>query len=158
MQAGEILKSERDALMELVRSLRREYEAVERAKLSQESELRDLKEKLVLGGAATAAGRNKMLVRGASSFNALVRAMKQDLVEKGGGKDDPNLLYEVERMSLDKVHVFPDGELKVEAVSGPGSAGPSPKKKKQRNFEPRSRRQVGFNVPQGKGPSGQTMQ
>lgn len=144
--------------MELVRSLRREYEAVERAKLSQESELRDLKEKLVLGGAATAAGRNKMLVRGASSFNALVRAMKQDLIEKGSGKDDPNLLYEVERMSLDKVHVFPDGELKVEAVSAAGNAGVSPKRTKPRNSGARSRRQVGLNTSQDKPTSGQTMQ
>lgn len=40
-----------------------------------------------------------MLVKGASSYNALKRAIKQDLVEAGaasnGGVQDPNLLYEV---------------------------------------------------------------
>ncbi|GMH34174.1 hypothetical protein BSKO_02008 [Bryopsis sp. KO-2023] len=140
-QAGEILRSERDALMELVKSLRREYEAVERAKHAQEGELRSLKEKLVLGGASTAAGRNKMLVRGASSFNALVRAMKQDLIEKGTGKADPKLMYEVERMSLDKVHVFPDGELKVQAVtSGNNPASLDNVPNRPRNWDARSRR------------------
>ncbi len=52
---------------------------------------------MLLGGAA----RNRMLVRGASSFNGLVRAMKQDLVE---GKTphsalrDPKLLYQVDKV------------------------------------------------------------
>ena len=38
-----------------------------------------------------------MLVKGASSYNALKRAIKQDLVDAGGGgpSQDPNLLYEV---------------------------------------------------------------
>lgn len=128
-QAGEILKSERDALMELVKSLRREYEAVEMAKHAQDGELQALKDRLVLGGAATAAGRNKMLVRGASSFNSLVRAMKQDLLDKGTGKDDPKVMYEVDKLSLDKVHVFSDGELKVEAMAPTEQQTASPKKR-----------------------------
>lgn len=45
------------------------------------------------------AARNRMLVKGGSSFNALVRAMKQDLVEGGAGamaaQRNPNALYEV---------------------------------------------------------------
>jgi len=37
-----------------------------------------------------------MLVKGASSYNALKRAIKQDLVDAGGAPaQDPNLLYEV---------------------------------------------------------------
>lgn len=40
-----------------------------------------------------------MLVKGGSSFNALVRTMKQDLVEGGMGAgpaaQNPNLLYQV---------------------------------------------------------------
>lgn len=40
-----------------------------------------------------------MLVKGASSYNALKRAIKQDLVEAGqagrGNPQDPNVLYEV---------------------------------------------------------------
>eukprot|EP00803_Ostreobium_quekettii_P005628 evm.model.scf_702.2 EVM.evm.TU.scf_702.2 scf_702:12004-15294(-) len=121
-KAGEVLQSERDALMKLVQSLRKEHEAVEAAKNAQEEELASLKQRLIMGGSSTAAGRNKMLVRGASSFNGLVRAMKQELVDTKATKD-PNLLYEVDRLSLDRVHVFPDGELKVEALSSvPGTA------------------------------------
>lgn len=49
------------------------------------------------------AARNRMLIKGGSSFNALVRAMKQDLVEggpTGAAPKDPNLLYEVSCRSL----------------------------------------------------------
>lgn len=45
------------------------------------------------------AARNRMLVKGGSSFNALVRAMKQDLVEGGLGAQaaqrDPNVRFQV---------------------------------------------------------------
>lgn len=44
-----------------------------------------------------------MLVKGGSSFNALVRTMKQDLVEGGPGAaaaaGNPNLLYQVRHSS-----------------------------------------------------------
>ncbi|KAG2499362.1 hypothetical protein HYH03_002937 [Edaphochlamys debaryana] len=117
LSAGEILKGERDALLKLIQSLRREYEAVQHAKVAQDEEMKALKERMLLGGAA----RNRMLVKGGSSFNALVRAMKQDLVEGGPGAQagarDPNLLYQVDKLSLDQVTVFPDGELNVQAVT-----------------------------------------
>jgi hypothetical protein len=104
--------------------MRREYEAVQQAKLTQEDEVKALKDRMMLGGAA----RNKMLVKGASSFNALKRALKQDLIEGGaaaggggigggGATRNPNMLYEIDRLSLDHVTVFPDGELNVEAVA-----------------------------------------
>ncbi|GFR41222.1 hypothetical protein Agub_g1895 [Astrephomene gubernaculifera] len=118
VSAGEILKGERDALLKLIQSLRREYEAVQQAKVNQDEEMRALKERMMLGGAA----RNRMLVKGGSSFNALVRAMKQDLVEGGVGAQaatrDPNVLYQVDKLSMDQVTVFPDGELNVQAVAG----------------------------------------
>ena len=63
--------------------------------------------------------RNKMLVKGGSSFNGLIRALKQDLVDSRKPKrkmGDENLLYEVDRLSLDEVTVLPDGEIKVKAV------------------------------------------
>lgn len=41
--AGELLQSERDALLKLIQSLRHEYEAVQLAKQGQESELQGLK-------------------------------------------------------------------------------------------------------------------
>ncbi|GLI68927.1 hypothetical protein VaNZ11_013348 [Volvox africanus] len=123
VSAGEILKGERDALLKLIQSLRHEYEAVQAAKVAQDAEMQALKERMLLGGAA----RNRMLVKGGSSFNALVRAMKQDLVEGGPGGQaavrDPNLIYQVDKLSLDQVTVFPDGELNVQAVaSAPGAA------------------------------------
>ena len=74
------------------------------------------------------AARNRMLIKGGSSFNALVRAMKQDLVEGGAGgragspPRDPNLLYEVDRLSMNRVTVFPDEELNVQAMAGNSSA------------------------------------
>ncbi|KAF5842331.1 hypothetical protein DUNSADRAFT_7645 [Dunaliella salina] len=77
-----------------MQSMRREYESVQAAKGTQEDEMRALKDRMMLGGAA----RNRMLVKGGSAFNGLVRAMKQDLVEGGAGaaatRKDPNALYE----------------------------------------------------------------
>lgn len=40
---GELMQSERDALLKLIQSLRHEYEAVQAAKLGQESEIQGLK-------------------------------------------------------------------------------------------------------------------
>jgi hypothetical protein len=42
--------------------------------------------------------RNRMLVKGGSSFNALVRAMKQDLIESGSAQRSPALLYEIDKV------------------------------------------------------------
>lgn len=47
--AGEVLKGERDALLKLIQSLRREYEAVQMAKTNQEDELKQLKERMTVG-------------------------------------------------------------------------------------------------------------
>eukprot|EP00879_Flechtneria_rotunda_P031264 GHRR01034134.1.p1 GENE.GHRR01034134.1~~GHRR01034134.1.p1 ORF type:complete len:500 (+),score=163.75 GHRR01034134.1:2438-3937(+) len=118
MTAGEVMQAERDALLKLIGSLRREYEAVQMAKGAQEHELRQLKEKMNVGGPA----RNRLLVKGGSSFNALVRAMKQDLLESGTATKDPSLLYEIDKLSMDRVQVYPDGELAVQAVAA-GPAG-----------------------------------
>ncbi|KAL3152452.1 hypothetical protein ABBQ32_001497 [Trebouxia sp. C0010 RCD-2024] len=114
-QAGELMQSERDALLKLIQSLRHEYEAVQAAKLGQESEIQGLKEKMVLGGAA----RNRMLIKGGSSFNALVRALKQDVVTGAAPTTTANekLMYEVDKLSMDHVQVFPDGELNVQAAA-----------------------------------------
>ena len=52
---------------------------------------------MLLGGAA----RNRMLVHGASSFNGLVRALKQDLVEgKAPHKAlrNPQIMYQVDKV------------------------------------------------------------
>jgi hypothetical protein len=49
-------------------------------------------------GAASAAAQNKMLVRNGSSFNALVRALKQDLVTSGALRRSPAAVYEVDKV------------------------------------------------------------
>jgi hypothetical protein len=49
-------------------------------------------------GAASAAARNKLLVRNGSSFNALVRALKQDLVTSGALQRSPAVVYEVDKV------------------------------------------------------------
>jgi hypothetical protein len=43
--------------------------------------------------------RNRLLVKGGSSFNALVRAMKQDLIDNGTAAKDLALLYEIDKVS-----------------------------------------------------------
>ena len=58
------------------------------------------------------AARNRLLVKGGSSFNALVRAMKQDLVENGTAAKDPALLYEIDKVrSLGRFNDCNDSEL-----------------------------------------------
>jgi predicted hydrolase (HD superfamily) len=49
VSAGEVMRGERDALLKLIGSLRREFEAVAAAKGCQEDELRLLKEKMTVG-------------------------------------------------------------------------------------------------------------
>jgi hypothetical protein len=62
-------------------------------------------------------------VQGGSSFNALVRAMKQQVVDTNTGARDPNLMFEINNLSMNKVQVFPDGELDIQARnSAPNSA------------------------------------
>lgn len=150
VSAGEVMRGERDALLKLIGSLRREFEAVAAAKGCQEDELRLLKEKMTVGVsdawissgcgarggvdllqwcavvcmhrrlklarhyihanllsvvvcatarlvAAQGPARNRLLVKGGSSFNALVRAMKQDLIDNGTAAKDPALLYEIDK-------------------------------------------------------------
>jgi hypothetical protein len=46
--AGELMRAERDALLQLVQALRREYEAVQLAKESQHDELHSLKDKMTV--------------------------------------------------------------------------------------------------------------
>lgn len=41
--------------------------------------------------------------------------MKQQVVDTNTGVHDPNLLFEINNMSMNKVQVFPDGELDIQA-------------------------------------------
>lgn len=199
--AGEAMRAERDAMLQLVAVLRSEFDALQASKADQDEEIRALKDRFMTTGHS----RNMMLVRGGSSFNSMVRAMKQGLLDQGRGDPrgrapgegtsgrstpaplpeggylpagageaygqarlpperhagplsgrsasagrgtagrpglgdrgpgggsrvlqgsaprvrDPNLLFEVDRLALDRVAIFPDGELKVAAVPGAVSA------------------------------------
>eukprot|EP00976_Prorocentrum_cordatum_P026238 532569-Prorocentrum_minimum.AAC.1 len=42
--------------------------------------------------------------------------MKTDMVDSGVGGRNPSLLYGIDKLSMDKVTVFPDGEINVQAV------------------------------------------
>ena len=70
---------------------------------------------MVLGGAA----RNRMLIKGGSSFNALVRALKQDVVTGAAPTTTANekLMYEV-----DKVLNFPALSVRM-CIAGRGFPG-----------------------------------
>ena len=67
-------------------------------------------EKMVLGGAA----RNRMLIKGGSSFNALVRALKQDVVTGAAPTttSSDRLMYEVDKVSPKSLvgPIFPHNE------------------------------------------------
>ncbi|GAQ91938.1 hypothetical protein KFL_008860040 [Klebsormidium nitens] len=120
VRAGEVLSGERDALMKLIGRLQREQAAVADGKRRQEDEMRAMKDKMLSGNFVQ---RNKMLIKGGSSFNSLVRALKSDVLERGA---DPEVLYSVDKLSMDEVSVFPDGELHVKAVKSPNPRSPSP--------------------------------
>ena len=68
-----------------------------------------------------ASHRNKMLVRTGSSFNSLVRALKQDLITSGALKRNPNIAYEISKLSLNRIDALADGEIRIEGISAPAS-------------------------------------
>ncbi len=112
-EAVSSLQNEGTELKDLVSLMRTDYENMSR----EGGGVQGMKQTRVL--TESALQRNKMLVKGGSSFNALIRALKQDLVDSRKPKrkmGDENILYEVDRLSLDEVTVFPDGEIKVKAV------------------------------------------
>ncbi|KAK3288910.1 hypothetical protein CYMTET_3635 [Cymbomonas tetramitiformis] len=112
-RAGEVLKDERSELAKLIHALRKDYAALEDAKELQAEELRALKDRLLNGNFVQ---RNKLMVKGGSSFNGLVRAMKTDVLETGSARRQPGALYAIDKLSMDHVSVFPDGEINVQAV------------------------------------------
>mmetsp|Transcript_41989 Transcript_41989/g.50898 ORF Transcript_41989/g.50898 Transcript_41989/m.50898 type:complete len:875 (+) Transcript_41989:171-2795(+) len=112
-RTGKVLSDERQELTRLIQKLRTDYEALEMAKMAQAEEIRSLKERLLNGNFVQ---RNKLLVKGGSSYNGLVRALKNDVLEGGHLAKNPTVLYEVDKLSMDHVSIFPDGDLNVQAV------------------------------------------
>jgi hypothetical protein len=69
-------------------------------KQQQDEENRSLKDRLLSGNFVQ---RNKLIVKGGSSFNGLLRAIKSDVAESGIGMRNPTLLYGIDKLSMDKV-------------------------------------------------------
>ena len=116
-EAGRVLRDERRQLEELIKNIKTEKEGFVRDAQQQAAEARGLKDRLVSGNFVQ---RNKMTVRGGSSFNTIQRVLKQDLLDTGAASRNPQALhaYRVDRMALDKVSVFSDGEINVQATRG----------------------------------------
>ncbi|KAG0599446.1 hypothetical protein M758_12G152600 [Ceratodon purpureus] len=120
--AHEVLSTERVALTKLIGRLQRQHQSALDQQELQEHEIKQLKGQLVTEN--NYFERNKLLVKGASSFNTLMKVMKHDLTKKGmtAAPATPEVMYEVNNMAMDQVSVFPDGELHVKAFT-PRSKG-----------------------------------
>jgi hypothetical protein len=102
--------------------------------------------------AMNAATRNKMTVRAGSSFNALVRALKQDLLATGALERDPIAVFAVDKASTQRVEIMNDGGVRVQVLSDtagiPGQsfprAGSMPGSSQSSNEERRGRHPAAF--------------
>ena len=114
-EAGRVLRDERRQLEELIKNIKSEKEGFVKDAMMQAQEARGLKDRLVSGNFLQ---RNKMTVRGGSSFNTIQRVLKQDLLETGAAARNPQALraYKVDRLAMNKVSVFSDGEINVQAT------------------------------------------
>ena len=116
-EAGRVLREERRQLEDLIRSIKLEKDGIVKDRQMAAKEERALKDRLVSGNFIQ---RNKLTVRGGSAFHSLQRALKQDLLDSGAAARNPEALqalYEVDKLALDRVTVFPDGELNIQAVA-----------------------------------------
>jgi hypothetical protein len=126
LQAGGVLQEERDALARLVRSLQQQqpasvapqdgaHECDARPPLCQPASLdgggvarpsaaqreaacSPARQRQGLRPASPSAARNRLLVRTGSSFNAMVRALKQDLLASGALERSPGVVVEVDKV------------------------------------------------------------
>eukprot|EP00793_Prasinoderma_coloniale_P005343 PRCOL_00004751-RA len=105
--AGEVLSGEREALVNLLGRLRREYVATAQRAARQDEEMRALKNQMLN---VSAPQRNRLVVRGASNFNALQRAIRQDAIDQSY---PDALAVSKKHFTLDEVSIFPDGELHI---------------------------------------------
>ncbi|KAG0623424.1 hypothetical protein M758_3G173700 [Ceratodon purpureus] len=116
--AQQVLSAERVALTKLIGRLQRQHQLAVDQHGQQEHEIRHLKDQLMSEN--NYFQRNKLLVKGASRFNTLMRVMKNDMLKKGNTAAataaNPEIVYQVGNMAMDQVSVFPDGELHIKAV------------------------------------------
>ena len=115
-EAGRVLRDERRQLEELIKNIKSEKEGFVKDAMMQAQEARGLKDRLVSGNFVQ---RNKMTVRGGSSFNTVQRVLQRDLLETGAAARNPQAVaraYKVDRLAMNKVSVFSDGEINVQAT------------------------------------------
>ncbi|KAH7288737.1 hypothetical protein KP509_31G039300 [Ceratopteris richardii] len=107
LEAKDALSVERQALAELITRLNNQQVAVMEQKEKNDNEIRHFKDQLF---GHNFIHHNKMLIRGASSFNTIVRALKMEALKRGANQE---FLCALDRLAMDKVCVFPDGEIRV---------------------------------------------
>ena len=116
-EAGRLLRDERKQLEDLIRSIKDEKDGFVKDAELQAREARALKDRLVSGNFVQ---RNKLNVRGGSAFNSMQRVLKQDLIDSGAAARQRQMLggavHNVDRLAMDKVSVFADGEIQMQAV------------------------------------------
>ncbi|MCO5599026.1 hypothetical protein L7F22_053125 [Adiantum nelumboides] len=107
LEAKDVLSVEREALAALISRLNQQQTAVLEQREKNDNEMQHFKDKLF---GSNFINHNKLLIKGASSFNTVVRALKTDALKRGV---HPEFLCAVDRLAMDKVSVFPDGEIRV---------------------------------------------
>ncbi|KAI5080535.1 hypothetical protein GOP47_0003718 [Adiantum capillus-veneris] len=107
LEAKDVLSVEREALTALIGRLNQQQTAVLEQKEKNDHEMRHFKDQLFGNNFIN---HNKLLIKGASSFNTVVRALKMDALKRGV---HPEFLCAVDRLAMDKVSVFPDGEIRL---------------------------------------------
>ena len=116
-EAGRLLRDERKSLEDLIRSIKDEKDGFVKDAELQAREARALKDRLVSGNFVQ---RNKLNVRGGSAFNSMQRVLKQDLIDTDAASRQRHMLggavHNVDRLAMDKVSVFADGEIQMQAV------------------------------------------
>ena len=116
-EAGRLLRDERKQLEDLIRSIKDEKDGFVKDAELQAREARALKDRLVSGNFVQ---RNKLNVRGGSAFNSMQRVLKQDLIDSGAAARQRHMLggavHNVDHLAMDKVSVFADGEIQMQAV------------------------------------------
>lgn len=70
----QVLSSERDTLVDLVHKLQEEYASATQRTVQQELELHAIKDSLLSSNSLC---RNKLIVKGASNFHSMLRALRQ---------------------------------------------------------------------------------
>ncbi|XP_024528492.1 uncharacterized protein LOC9633539 [Selaginella moellendorffii] len=109
-QASLILNGEKEALLKLAARLEGEHKEAMDYQRRQEQEINTLKNEML---GCNYLRKNKLLVKGASSFNSVLRAVKSEAIKEGV---NPEVVKSIDEKCMDQVIVFPDGDLRVRPI------------------------------------------